>query len=173
MPKHLNHPCLLSLLAALAFSPAFAATAPSASPAGKVGRVDITADSSTAAQGYIVYQGAHLKTDTGSTLDADTVRANLASATNALQNIVATGHVRVHTAPGQGRSYTATSDKAIYEPGSNKIEFPDPVTISIISPATNGPLVQTGDSAVVQLGQGPEYPQVMMNRVHTTFTPAQ
>ncbi len=142
--------------------------------AAQVGKVEIDADSSTAGQGVIYYTNAHLRSASGATIDADELRANLAKSSNSLSTVVATGHVRAHINQlATGRSYTVTSDKAVYNPKTNIIDLTGNVKTSVTSAYTVGPLVQTGDSATIQLGTGPDYPIIKTNHVHVIFTPQQ
>ena len=148
--------------------------APSAGSGIRVGQVDLTADSSVLGQGYIVYTTAKMKSSDGTTLEADEIRANLANNGNGIENVVLTGHVRGYFAQiDQGRSITVTTDKAVYDPQKNRIDLTGNVTVKVTSAYTIGPLIQTGDSGAIQLGKAPDYPQVIMNHVHTTLTPQQ
>jgi hypothetical protein len=139
-------------------------------------RIHLTADSSSSGQGYLIYRNAHLVTNKGTTLDADQLRANLVKGTNALSTIVADGNVKAHmhqyspsTPKAPERDYTVTADHALYDPKLDQITFTGSVVSTVTSALTDGPLVQSGDTAVVQLGKGPEYPQVHMTHVVIDF----
>ena len=158
--------------AALALLTQAGALAQSGGSLSNVGKVDVSAESSVAGPGYVVYRAARMRTESGMRLDADEVRANLAKGSNALVNVVATGHVNGHLDQiEQGRSYTVTAEKAVYDPKANRIDLSGGVKTVMTSAYTSGPLVQTGDTAVIQLGKAPDYPLITMNHVHTVFTP--
>ncbi|HEY3329186.1 MAG TPA: hypothetical protein VGK19_04125 [Capsulimonadaceae bacterium] len=145
----------------------------SAGGIGKPGKITLTAKSSSASQGAIIYTDAHMVTDNGATLDAAEIKAVLAKSASGsgLDRVIATGHVKgVVDQAETGRKYTIFADKGVYNPKLNQIDLTGSVKIQIDSNYTQGPLIQTGNAAVVKLGTGPDYPIITMTEVQTTFT---
>jgi lipopolysaccharide export system protein LptA len=163
-------------LAAVLSTRAFAAPdAPRKAVGGltKSGKVTLTAKGSVASQGAISYTGAHMVTDNGTTLDADELKALFAKTGTGtgLDKAIATGNVKATVnQPEVGRKYLVYADKAVFDPKLNEIDLTGNVRILINSAYTEGPLVQTGNSAVIKLGPAPNYPVITMNDVQTTFT---
>ena len=160
-------------LAATLVGHAAAAPTKAASGLSKPGKVTLSAKGSVASQGYISYTDAHLVTDNGATLDAAELKAVFAkSATGTgLDKAIATGHVKATVSqPEFGRKYLVYADKGVFDPKLNQIDLTGNVKILIESSYTDGPLVQTGNSAVIKLGPAPDYPVITMNDVQTTFT---
>jgi lipopolysaccharide export system protein LptA len=101
------------------------------------------------------------------TLDADDLEVALKT-----HNAQMVGHVKGHfSKTADSEDITVESDKATYNQTTNQIDLSGNVKVTIYSLYTDGPLVQTGDSATVQLGAAPTYPLITMNHVHATFTP--
>ena len=184
----------LAIVAASA-APLGAATAtapPAGNGLGQFGRVDATSDHTVMTGDAIYYYGnVHLRAQNGATLDADTIKG-LASKDGTIEEWVATGHVRAHIEqPALGRYYDVTADKAVFRPGIKRIDLNGGVTTTARTTYTVGPLIQTGDSAVVLLGEPPsserddptvkqveqipnlQYPVILMGHTHMQFTPKQ
>ena len=146
--------------------------ATASSSLGNLGDITLDAASNSFGQGYLIYRHAHMVAQNGTKLDADEIRANIVQATNKLQNIVATGNVKTYLAqPDFHRTYTVTSDKAVYDPATQLVNLTGNVKTVVTSTYTTGPFVQTGDSGVIKLGATPDDTQITMNNVHATFTP--
>lgn len=119
----------------------------------------------------ITYANAHMVTDNGSTLDAVKLEAFIDQKTNNIDHAVATGAVKgTFTQQLTKRKYTVYADQGVYDPKFNQIHLTGSVRILVESTYTQGPLVQTGTTALVQLGSGPEYPKITTNDAKTTFT---
>lgn len=135
-----------------------------------IGPVDVTASSWAYHSGVMTYKDAHLVGSNGLTIDADTVDITVATKTAQL-----TGDVKAHLATPQSsqgiEDMTVYADKAVYDRAANRVDLSGDVKCILYSVYTDGPLVQTGDSAVMQLGPPPDFPVVTMEHVHTTFTP--
>ena len=145
---------------------------PASSSLGNLGDITLDAASNSFGQGYLIYRHAHMVAQNGTKLDADEIRANIVQSTNKLQNIVATGNVKTYLAqPDFHRTYTVTSDKAVYDPATQLVNLTGNVKTVVTSTYTTGPFVQTGDSGVIKLGATPDDTQITMNNVHATFTP--
>jgi hypothetical protein len=122
-----------------------------------------------------------MKSADGTLLSADEIRVDLAQGGSKVAGIVLTGHVDAllqQTAPDRSRrdnnrTIEVTTEKAVYDPTTNAIEMPGKVTETVTSNMTEGPFVQTGSSGEIQLGKAPDYPKVLLNDVHATFTPRQ
>jgi lipopolysaccharide export system protein LptA len=139
-----------------------------------LGKIDVTADSSVAAPGYVIYKNARLVAQNGATMNADEMRANLTAKGNQIENAVLTGHVVAHLKQEDlARTYTVNADKAVFDPKPNTVTLTGNVVVTVITPYTQGPFVQTGQSGLVQLGKGPDFPVITMYRIHTVFTPNQ
>ncbi len=152
--------------------PAPPASATAANSLGNLGDITLDAASNSLGQGYLLYRGAHMVAQNGTKLDADEIRANVAQTTSKLQNIVATGHVKTYLAqPDFHRTYTVTSDKAVYDPATQVINLTGNVKTVVVSSFTAGPFIQTGDSGVIKLGATPDDIQITTYNVHATFTP--
>jgi hypothetical protein len=160
------------------------APATSASTAAKPAAVDqgfgkvksVTIDGTTAVDtpGSATYTNAHLVTDNGSTLDTLKLKAFFNQTDNTLQKVVATGNVKgTFTQTTTKRKYTVYANEGVYDPKLDQIMFTGSVKILIDSSYTKGPLVQTGTTALVQLGDGPDFPVITTNDVKTTFTVSQ
>ncbi len=158
--------------APLASKTAPPASATAASSLGNLGDITLDAASNSLGQGYLLYRNAHMVAQNGTKLDADEIRANIAQTTSKLQNIVATGHVKTYLAqPDFHRTYTVTSDKAVYDPATQVINLTGNVKTVVVSSFTAGPFIQTGDSGVIKLGATPDDIQITTYNVHATFTP--
>jgi lipopolysaccharide export system protein LptA len=162
-------PIFLSTFAILLLRMPATASAPSSSIAG-VGKISIDAAESQAASGYVIYKFAHLTTTTGSTVDADELKATVATG-NQLSQATATGHVRAFVNDvATHRKYTVTADMAVFDPKADTVDLTGNVKAVIVSPYTDGPVVQTGTSATIQLGPAPDFPKIIMRQVHAEFS---
>lgn len=139
---------------------------------GKPGNVTIDARQSIANPGSVTFTGhAHLVTENGATLDAAELKALISKEDNTFQKVIATGKVKgTFNQAITKRFYTVYADEGVYDPKKNQIDLTGSVRILIDSPMTKGPLVQTGTSAVVLLGNGPDYPIITTQDVKTVFT---
>jgi hypothetical protein len=136
---------------------------------GKIHNVTIVGSDSVNTPNTATYSHAHLVTDNGSTLDTLKLEAFLTQ-TGTVQKIVATGSVIGSlTQAITSRKYTVYSDEAVFDPKLNQIHLTGAVKIVIESAFTKGPLIQTGSSAIVQLGDGPDFPVITTNDVKTNF----
>jgi hypothetical protein len=134
-----------------------------------VGPLDVVAASNTYHAGILTYKMAHIKGKNGLTIDADTVEINLANKVSQMY-----GHVKAHIRKAEvSQDMTVNSDKAVFDQVKNQIDLTGNVKVVILSTYTSGPLIQTGDSAVMKLGPAPEFPEITMDNVHTSFTPQQ
>jgi hypothetical protein len=136
----------------------------------------------SAVDNSIVYLEPHMSADNGATVDGDELRFNFVN--NSLQNAVVTGNVKAFV-PTQDpkQNYTIFADKAVYypepikpgvvDPETGKVMLYDHVKLLMASFYTQGPAVQTGDSAEIRLGNGKKYPYIIMNNVDADFTPQQ
>jgi len=151
--------------------------APPAKPAvggngfGKPGKVTIDGTVAVDTPASATYINAHLVTENGSTLDSLKLKAFINPTDNTLQKVVATSKVKAtFTQAITNRKYTMYCDEAIYDPKLDQVHLTGSVRILIETSYTQGPLVQTGVTALVQLGNGPDYPVITTNDVRTTFT---
>ena len=147
-----------------------ATPAKGASAIAKPGRVTMKSNSSIVTQGAVTYLSAHMTTDTGAVLDADSIRAEFEQGGGTVQTVVATGHVRAFVPQTTAnRQYTVYADKGVFDPKTNQIVLTGAVKTVIASTLTDGPLIQTGDAATIQLGKAPDYPIITMTNVETNF----
>ena len=65
---------------------------------------------------------------------------------------------------------TATAEHAVYDVAAQMISLTGNVKTVIDNSNTDGPIVQTGTSAVITFGKGPDYPKIDMSQVHTELT---
>jgi lipopolysaccharide export system protein LptA len=134
-----------------------------------VGPIDVVASQSVFRPGVAEYRKAHMIGKNGLTVDADVIDIKLAT-----KSAQMTGNIKAHIKrDAESQDITVNADKASFDRVKNEIVLTGNVKVVIYSPYTNGPMVQTGDSAIVQLGAAPEYPLITMDHVHSTFTPAQ
>jgi lipopolysaccharide export system protein LptA len=133
------------------------------------GPISIDAKDSEARQGSVVYHFAHVTLTNGTTLDTDELKA-IETKDNKLDEATATGNVKafVNDIPNN-RTYTVTSDSAIFDPVANTIDLNGNVKAIIKSQYTVGPIVQTGTSATIYLGKGPDFPKIEMRQVHAVL----
>jgi lipopolysaccharide export system protein LptA len=116
------------------------------------------------------------------------VTANQGTYDPSAKTINLSGNVRMETssadagiksgAPIRKYSVVATSDNAVYDLTKNIVNLNGDVKTVIDNEYTEGPIVQTGTSAVIVLRKSPgdtqdkdtDYPQIDMQQVHTQFT---
>jgi len=182
---------LISLLATWQFlPPAKAQNAPAEKPPSKgnaagsqfvksVGAVTVDSEQNVITSNETFYTNAHMHTENGATMDCHNLRGDMDKAGGFTQ-FVATGDVVAHVPFARGQIYDILADKAVYDLADHQIDLTGKtVKVTAQTPYTKGPLVQTGDSGVVLLGPSPNYPKItefptiLMNNVHTQFTPAQ
>jgi lipopolysaccharide export system protein LptA len=133
-------------------------------------KISMVADESQITPEFVLYTTAHMTTQTGSTLDADQLKAYV-GAGNTLKHAVATGNVKAFVDdPTNKRKYNVTSDSAVFDPKTNTIDLEGNVKCSVTSALTDGPWIQTGTSATIQLGTGPDYPIFIMHQIQANFT---
>lgn len=150
--------------------------------------------------GALTFTKARVTTSENETLDCDTLKAK--SLGKDLYLFTAEGNVKIvitreaaedapdispaPASPGksgkpvnrsQDTVYTAYSDKAVYDMSKNRINLTgSQVKIVVDSPNTDGPMIQTGNDAVILLSNDPKnqnYPDITMHNTITTFTPIQ
>lgn len=164
-------------------APVCAAEKPASPPAAiaNTGPVDMYSDQNTITKTAITYIGnVHMRTQSGATMTCDKLVGDMATAGGGFKDCVATGNVVAHVVMVKGETYDIAADQAYYDIAANTIDLTGKVVkATAVTPYTQGPLVQTGDSGVVVLGPSPNYPDIsqfptiLMKNVHTQFTPAQ
>jgi hypothetical protein len=144
-----------------------------------IGDVTIDSEQNIITANGIDYTNAHMRTTNGATVDCHDLRGDMDKSGNFTQ-FVATGNVIAHVPLAAGQTYNISTEKAVYDLSTHEIDLTgNPVTATAETPYTKGPVVQTGDSGVVLLGPSPKYPKItdfptiLMNNVHTQFTPVQ
>ncbi len=131
--------------------------------------VDMVAKDWQYSPGSLVYHVVHAVSKNGSTLDADELKANEAAG-GKITTYTADGNVKaVFTDSVNARTYNVNCDLAVFDPKLNKIDLTGNVKIVVISSLTEGPLVQTGTSATIYLGSGPDFPKIDMHQIHAVF----
>jgi lipopolysaccharide export system protein LptA len=142
--------------------------------------------------GLITYTHPHVTTNENETLDADQLTSK--NVGKDAKILTAEGNVKIvvdrsqpsapHTPddktaapPDVITSYTAYSDKAVYDTAKGEIILTgSEVKIVVLSPNTDGPMVTVGSDAVIELGKDPKdpsYPKITMHNVTTDLTPIQ
>jgi lipopolysaccharide export system protein LptA len=134
------------------------------------GPIALVARSSEATPNYILYDFATITMKNGTTLYADELKA-VEAKSQGLETATATGNVKaVVNDLVNSRNYTVTADNAVFDPRTNTIDLTGNVKTVITSSYTDGPLIQTGTSATVYLGKGPDFPKIDMRQVHAELT---
>jgi|GEM_PF-5156227 hypothetical protein len=127
------------------------------------------------------YGNAHATMSDGTILDSDALIFEIdpsGHGKSSVKDIKASGHFKaVYFTLDGTKKYkdTATADEGTYYPATNKIILNGSVVITMYNAAIEGPLTQTGTSALIYLappGQSnnPEYPKIEMQQGHTTGT---
>jgi len=150
------------------------------------GPITIKFKSSEATPGYLIYEYAHATMRNGTTLDSDELKlipftGGASRSKGSLKEIDANGHVKATLVDVIGTtSYTdvATSDNGVYDPVNNTITLTGDVTIVVYNPSVDGPITQTGTTAVIYLAppgesSNPDYPKIDMQQGHTVVSPKQ
>lgn len=176
----INSACAALLLTAVAGTLAQPAANSSAMSLGNVGTVEVDAAHNIITRSQITYTDAHMRTENGATLVCDQLVGDLNATGQSFKDCIATGNVVARVVLVNKETYDISADKAVYHVAQNEIDLTGKVVKAVATtPYTQGPLVQTGDSGVVLLGPSPKYPDVtvyptiLMDNVHTEFTPAQ
>ena len=187
LAKNLILRCPAAAIAALIIAGVLAAVRPAlgqrgapsvASRLADTGPIDITASRNIVTPSGAVWSDVHARTQSGATLDCDTLRADTNPA-GKVTGYLATGSVKAHFAMSADETCDVTADKAVSDPLVHQIDLTGNVKATVYSPQTVGPLIQTGQTGVVLLGPSASYPDVtqfptiIMNVVHTQFTPRQ